>query len=307
MMSIDIFYKSARGALFNGLASLNLTGKILVPDYICESIVNVIKSLKIQIIRYPITDTLNPDWTALEDRLKKKGLSAILAVHYFGQPFNFNRINKLCSKYNLILIEDNAHGYGGFLLGKKLGNLGTIGISSPRKFIHIYGGGILHINKSSSELLKQRFSNIFLRPILMNILESIPSIRKFFKKIIKIKKDWDNKNLYEDNIECKEYIDKYSFKYIQKYNWQQSKISRVKKWIYLVKKYKNVAKPIWSKPAKKTNPWACPFLLDNRLERNKFLDKVTADGYEAFTWPYMTSANENGELLWDRVACIILD
>ena len=37
----------------------------------------------------------------LENQLKKKDLSAILAVHYFGQPFNFMRINKLCNKHNL--------------------------------------------------------------------------------------------------------------------------------------------------------------------------------------------------------------
>ena len=45
-------------------------------------------------------------------------------------------------KRNLILIEDNAHGYGGLYNGK-VGNFCDFGISSPHKTIKgLYSGGV---------------------------------------------------------------------------------------------------------------------------------------------------------------------
>lgn len=73
---------------------------------------------------------------------------AVIAVDLFGQPFNYNAIKSICKKYNLILIEDAAQGFGGYYVnqsGEKLraGKLGNISTTSffPAKPLGCYGDG----------------------------------------------------------------------------------------------------------------------------------------------------------------------
>ena len=39
--------------------------------------------------------------------------AAVIAVDLFGQPFDYEGIKGICDKYNLLLLEDAAQGFGG--------------------------------------------------------------------------------------------------------------------------------------------------------------------------------------------------
>lgn len=68
---------------------------------------------------------------------------AVIAVDLFGLPADYSQICKICKKYNLLLLEDGAQGFGGMLNGKKACSFGDISTTSffPAKPLGCYGDG----------------------------------------------------------------------------------------------------------------------------------------------------------------------
>ena len=139
----------ARSALKYGLNLLDLSpgDKVLVPGYICDVVNHSFNELGLKIINYSILDDFNPDWNDINKSVKSHKIKGILMAHYFGQPQKIDLFKSLCQEHGLYLIEDNAHGHGGFYNGHFLGTYGDIGISSPRKILSLPYGGILFYNK----------------------------------------------------------------------------------------------------------------------------------------------------------------
>lgn len=80
-----------------------------------------------------------------EGKLKPR---AVIAVDLFGLPFDYKAIRAICDKYNLLLLEDAAQGFGGSIMladGKKrmTCSLGDIATTSffPSKPLGCYGDG----------------------------------------------------------------------------------------------------------------------------------------------------------------------
>lgn len=75
-----------------------------------------------------------------EGKLKPK---AIVPVDLFGLPANFEEIEKIAKKYDLIIIEDAAQGFGGNINGKMACSFGDISCTSffPAKPLGCYGDG----------------------------------------------------------------------------------------------------------------------------------------------------------------------
>ena len=59
----------------------------------------------------------------LKSSISKK-TKAILAVNLLGNPNDFNEINKIIDKREIILLEDNAESMGAIFEEKKLEHLG---------------------------------------------------------------------------------------------------------------------------------------------------------------------------------------
>jgi len=74
------------------------------------------------------------------ERLKPK---AIIAVDLFGLPADYDRINSIAKKYDMIVIEDAAQSYGATSKGKKVGQLAPVAATSffPAKPLGCYGDG----------------------------------------------------------------------------------------------------------------------------------------------------------------------
>ena len=75
-----------------------------------------------------------------EGKLKAK---AIVAVDLFGLPADYPAIRTICEKYNLLLLEDGAQGFGGSINGKRACSFGDISTTSffPAKPLGCYGDG----------------------------------------------------------------------------------------------------------------------------------------------------------------------
>ncbi|OUS69959.1 aminotransferase DegT [Paenibacillus sp. MY03] len=109
-------------------------------------------------------DTFNIDVSKLEDAIKKTieegklRARAIIPVDLFGLPANHYEIDALSKKYNLLVLEDGAQGFGGSINGKKACSFGNAATTSffPAKPLGCYGdGGAIFTNDSSlAEALK---------------------------------------------------------------------------------------------------------------------------------------------------------
>lgn len=93
--------------------------------------------------------TYNIDPVKLEEAVKnviadgKYEPKAVIAVDLFGQPADYDIIRQICAKYNLLLLEDGAQGFGGSINGKMACSFGDISTTSffPAKPLGCYGDG----------------------------------------------------------------------------------------------------------------------------------------------------------------------
>ncbi len=79
------------------------------------------------------------------NRKTKRKIAACVPVHIFGHPCRIDKIQALCTKKNIALIEDAAESLGSSYKGKHTGTFGDIGILSfnGNKTITTGGGGMI--------------------------------------------------------------------------------------------------------------------------------------------------------------------
>ena len=93
--------------------------------------------------------TFNMDPVKLEESIikvkadGKYNAKAVVAVDLFGLPADFDSIRKICDKYDLLLLEDGAQGFGGSIRGRRACSFGDISTTSffPAKPLGCYGDG----------------------------------------------------------------------------------------------------------------------------------------------------------------------
>lgn len=94
-------------------------------------------------------DTFNIDVVSLERMIEKtiqEGKlvpKVIITVDLFGLPADFMAVKKVAEKYNLLILEDSAQGFGGNINGQMACNMGDISTTSffPAKPLGCYGDG----------------------------------------------------------------------------------------------------------------------------------------------------------------------
>lgn len=94
-------------------------------------------------------DTFNISIQALEEAvvyiLNNTDLTpkVIISVDLFGQPADYLKIREIANKYNLLVLEDAAQGFGGAIYSKKACSFGDISTTSffPAKPLGCYGDG----------------------------------------------------------------------------------------------------------------------------------------------------------------------
>lgn len=109
-------------------------------------------------------DTYNISVDSLEKMVEKTisegklNPKVVIPVDLFGMPVDYNRIRKIADKYDLLILEDGAQGFGGKLGERKACSFGDISTTSffPAKPLGCYGdGGAVFTNSDEmAELLK---------------------------------------------------------------------------------------------------------------------------------------------------------
>ena len=70
--NFDYYLNDGRSSLECGISLYNLQGtSILVPEYICEEVIETLKNLKMNVIYYSINNMLEPEYNKILKKLIK--------------------------------------------------------------------------------------------------------------------------------------------------------------------------------------------------------------------------------------------
>lgn len=129
---------------------------VFVPDFTFFASGEVVSYAGATPVFYDVhADTFNADAESLEEAVRavkaegKLNPKAIIAVDLFGQPADYENLQKVADKYDLLLLEDGAQGFGGRIGDKKACSFGDAATTSffPAKPLGCYGdGGAVFVN-----------------------------------------------------------------------------------------------------------------------------------------------------------------
>lgn len=123
---------------------------VFVPDFTFFASAEVVAFEGATPVFYDVRkDTFNADVISLEDAINnviKEGKlkpRVIIAVDLFGQPADYDSIQIIADKYNLLVLEDGAQGFGGRIGLRKACSFGDASTTSffPAKPLGCYGDG----------------------------------------------------------------------------------------------------------------------------------------------------------------------
>lgn len=138
---------------------------VFVPDFTLFASGEVVSFEGATPVFYDVCqDTFNADAKSLEKAIKavieegKLTPRAIIAVDLFGQPADYVTLEALAKKYDLLLLEDGAQGFGGMIGERRACSFGDAATTSffPAKPLGCYGdGGAIFTNDDEvAEYLK---------------------------------------------------------------------------------------------------------------------------------------------------------
>lgn len=122
---------------------------VIVPDFTFFSSGEVVSAVGATPVFIDVLeDTFNIDASQIEPAVKiakDAGLTpkVVVAVDLFGQPADYAAIKKECERFNLLILEDGAQGFGGSINGQMACSFGDISTTSffPAKPLGCYGDG----------------------------------------------------------------------------------------------------------------------------------------------------------------------
>ena len=140
--------------------------------------------------------TYNINENLIEEAITKK-TKAIMIAHTLGNPFNLEKIVKICKKYNLWLVEDNCDALGSKYKGKNTGTFGDVATLSfyPAHHITMGEGGAVFTNnlriKRAAEAYRDWGRDCYCEPGYENTCN-----KRFEWKLDKLPFGYDHKYIF---------------------------------------------------------------------------------------------------------------
>ena len=122
--------------------------EVIVPDYTYPATASVVEIVGAKIVIVDVDkETMLINYDAMEGAITSR-TKAIIPVSIFGNPLDYNRLNKIKEEHSVYILEDAACSIGAEYDGVRVGNLADISVFSlhPRKFITTGEGGVITTN-----------------------------------------------------------------------------------------------------------------------------------------------------------------
>lgn len=314
---MNFLFSHGRSAFKYGLIFLGLKkhDKIMLPEYICDILLDPLKDLAIKPIFYEINEDFTTNWKSLKKNYQDS-VKAIVVINYFGFEEEKKKFKIFCEKKKLFLIEDDCHSLK--VNEKKKNNYSDVTFYSIRKLLtQTYSGGILKINSIKRNNL-QSYSR--LRKYHVNIKNKLNTFlennflvfKRFIKyKFLKMPNYFKINSIKNEKINDDFLIDDLSKSIFLKKNFNDIKKNRYKNYITWKKICKkNKSTEIIKRNFNKNNiPWVFPVYVKNRELRKKILSFGWQNGYSIITWPSLPNnlLNKRNKKIWNKLLCFNTD
>ena len=145
---------SGNGALQISLMALGIgeLHKVITPTNSFIASANCIRMTNAK----PILTDIDMNDGCIDLSNSKNDVNAIIPVHIYGNPCNFDSIKSFVDDNNIPIIEDACQAHGAEYKGKKVGSLGDVGCFSfyPTKNITVGGDGGMTTTDNEDTALK---------------------------------------------------------------------------------------------------------------------------------------------------------
>ncbi len=282
---------------------------IMLPEYICDVILQPLESLGLRHSYYSVNDGFIPNWDELENLVDNQ-TKAILMQHFFGQPQDIAAFQSFCDHHGLLLIEDNAHGHGGAFNKKLLGSFGDMGISSPRKILNIHSGGVLWLRDLELKYIPnlQPYPASLRQHVRKNIINLYPTMKYSIKKLLKNRPKYEDPRASREAIISDYLIDKWSKEIIENTDWDElRKIRQQSYFQWQDFAQKNELIPVYKQLHPEANPWCFPAYAKDQQDTARWFDWGWDNNVHVFSWPSLEEKvlAKKGESLtrWQKLIC----
>ena len=197
-VSHAVSFNSGRSAFLATLESLGLQkgDEVLLQAFTCNAVPNPVLWGGLRPVYVDCKDDYNIDAADLEKKITQRS-KVVVIQHTFGLPADIEKIQEICTKHNLILLEDCAHALGAEYKGKKVGTFGKasfFSFSRDKVISSVYGGMTVTNDVELTEKLRSYQKSVgypsflwikqqVLHPWLMNLL-ILPTYRIFGKYLL---------------------------------------------------------------------------------------------------------------------------
>lgn len=296
---LDVYtYSSGRAALYQILKFLKQekgVNHVLLPDYLCSSVLVPVKTLGLDYTFYPIDEQLELEPSIFAKLYKKK--LAVLVINYFGLKDLSSQIQDIRSlDENAIIIEDDVQAYYEFK--KPLGEV-DFKFTSLRKTFAVPDGGLVKTKhqlpmieapntfgqyKAAAALLKSMREGNFNDQIYLDIFEK-------------------GESLIDSELECG--MSRIAEKLFDALEEDRVKIRRLNNAQYLI----GLLDKIGIKPLLPLNedhvPLFIPIVLNNRDEVRKsmFQNEI----FCPIHWPLEGMVLKRGKVMAETELSLIID
>jgi len=291
-----IFFNFSRDAILNIFEKelIMANDKILVPDYICHTLIDVIRVHTDNIILYKVNTDLSINYDDLKNKLHSVRL--IFLVDYFGVK-NIIQANvvSLLKKENIIIVRDMAHSFLTLHRSNyQVDDFSDYLVSSLYKSLKLYSGAILLDNNNKKSTKK-------------DFIGSVEIIRGLSSHIVKALLCYFGYSYKKKHNECssKEYQRKFTGVNVVKFYLMLLKKIDIDQIIYRrnivsIKLHKVIeesrsAKSLFTSSQISDNSLQVfPIIFNSRKDRDSIMIFLRKKCIDAYTWPLPhCSYNEN--------------
>ena len=141
------FFDSGRSAVRQALSLIDKDCPVLLPEYICESVIRCFPRENISF--YRISEDFTVDIEDLKKKMHQKN-GILFLMHYFGklQPIALRKtIQNLAHEKGYTILEDTTHS-----IFSAAGTIGDYMVCSLRKWMPISRGGVFYTAKTGIQL-----------------------------------------------------------------------------------------------------------------------------------------------------------
>lgn len=230
-----LFFDTGRSALLNILRNISHK-KVLLPNYICQSIVDVFLSLGAEIEYFSVNQDMTINLQDLSNKICS-GFDVLFFVNYFGHIQSLpvlSKVQDMAKKYNITIIEDTTHS----IFSQKF-TIGDYCIASLRKWFALPDGAVAYsfsnkMKDYSENNINAEFSNIRKQAMELKFsaIKNKSNDESYLKYFQRAEKCIENQqNIYT--------ISDYSLNILKFYKYELMKKKRRDNFLYLEQNIKN--------------------------------------------------------------------